>query len=139
MAKENGHRQQITKWLRRIARIWSFPIIVYALLMFFGYTWSWITTGVADPYVVEEVSLIEALPPILLFVSVLGLGIAWRWEQVGAVISLIFQLATLLFLIIQRPITEDFNRAMIPYLMVAVTVIPGILFLLCYFIDREGA
>ena len=81
MAKSNGSRHQITKWLRRIARIWSFPIIVYALMMFIGYAWSWATTGVADPYVVEEVPFIEALPPILLFVSVIGLGIAWRWEK----------------------------------------------------------
>ena len=138
MAKSNGSRHQITKWLRRIARIWSFPIIVYALMMFIGYARSWATTGVADPYVVEEVPFIEALPPILLFVSVIGLGIAWRWEKLGAVISLIFLLATLLLLIIQRPITEDFSRAMIPYLMLIVTAIPGVLFLACYFTDREG-
>jgi len=55
MTKGNDSRNRVTKWIRRIARIWSFPIIVYALLMFSGYTWSWVTTGVADPHAVEAV------------------------------------------------------------------------------------
>jgi hypothetical protein len=136
MKIKNESRHQVTKWLRWIARIWSIPIIVYALMMFIGYTWSWVTTGVADPYAVEDVPLIEALPPILLFVSVIGLGIAWRWEHIGAGLALFFQLATLMLLLIDRPITEDFSRAAIPYLLTIVVAIPGLLFLVCYFSDR---
>ncbi|RKX75362.1 MAG: hypothetical protein DRP87_14765 [Spirochaetes bacterium] len=70
-----------SKWIRWIARIWSSPIIIYSLILVAGYTWNWVTTGVADPYAVEAYPPIEALPPILMFLSVLGLGIAWRWER----------------------------------------------------------
>jgi hypothetical protein len=138
MANQKGNHHRLIKWLRWIARIWSFPIIVYALMMFIGYTWSWVTTGVADPYAVEEVPFIEALPPILLFASVIGLGIAWRWERFGSILSLSFAFVTQILLIIQRPITEDISRALIPHILCLVIAIPGVLFLVCYFTDRDG-
>ena len=121
-----------TKWIRWIARIWSSPIIVYSLIMLTGYAWNWVTIGKADPYAVEGYPLVEAVPPILMFLSVLGLAIAWRWEKLGGVLALIFQLATLLVLLIQRPITQDFSRSAIPYLMLVVVAIPGILFLVAW-------
>ena len=119
------------KWVRWIARIWSLPILVYSLLILAGYAWNWVTIGKADPYSVEGYPLTEALPPILMFLSVLGLGIAWRWERLGGMITLVFQFATLLLLLFQRPITHDFHRSVIPYLMLTVITIPGILFLVC--------
>jgi hypothetical protein len=121
-----------TIWIRRIARIWSSPIIIYSLLMVIGYAWNWVTIGKADPYTVEGYPLIEALPPILMFISVLGLGVAWRWDGLGGAITLVFQLATLLLLLIQRPLNQDFSRSVIPYLMSLVITIPGILFLVCW-------
>lgn len=139
MTRKIESRNQITKWTRRIARIWSFPIIVYAFLMAIGYAWTWATTGVADPYAVEDSPLIEAVPPILMFLSVIGLAIAWRWEKLGGAISLIFQLATLFLLTIQRPLTDDFYRSLMPYLMSMVIVIPGILFLVCCYRSRRVA
>jgi hypothetical protein len=137
MMKDNENRNQITKWTRRIARIWSFPIIVYALIMFIGYAWSWVTTGVADPYAVEGYPPIEALPPILMFLGILGLGIAWRWERLGGAINLFFQITVILLLLITRPITQDFSRSAIPYFMSILTVIPGILFLICWWRSRR--
>jgi hypothetical protein len=127
----------VTKWMRRIARIWSFPIIVYSLIMLIGYAWNWVTIGKADPYTVEGYPPVEALPPILMFLGVLGLGISWRWEGLGGAITLAFQLATLLLLLIQRPITHDFYRSAIPYLMSLVITIPGILFLVCWWRSRR--
>ncbi len=131
MTKDNYTGDRATIWIRRIARIWSFPIVVFALIMFAGYTWSWVTTGIADPYAVEDVSLVESLPPILMFLSVLGLGIAWRWERWGGTISLLFLLATIVVLLSQGPITQELSRAAVPYLMSLVIAIPGILFLVC--------
>ncbi len=128
---------RVTKRIRRIARIWSFPIIVYSLMMLTGYAWNWVTIGKADPYAVEGYPLVEALPPILMFLSVLGLAIAWRWEKLGGAIALVFQLATLLLLLIQRPITQDFPRSAIPYLMLVVVAIPGILFLVAWRRSRK--
>lgn len=131
---DNGDRT--TKWIRWIARIWSSPIIVFSLIMLTGYAWNWVTIGKADPYAVEGYSLVEALPPILMFLSVLGLGIAWRWEKLGGAIALVFQLATLLVLLIQIPITQDFPRSAIPYLMLVIVAIPGILFLVGWWRSR---
>jgi hypothetical protein len=128
---------RVTKRIRRIARIWSFPIIVYSLMMMTGYAWNWVTIGKADPYAVEGYPLIEALPPILMFLSVLGLAIAWRWEKLGGAIALVFQLATLVLLLIQRPITQDFSRSAIPYLMLVIVAIPGILFLVVWRRSRK--
>ena len=132
MTNVSNTDDRVTKWIRRIARIWSSPIIAFSLIMLIGYAWNWVTIGKADPYTVEGYPPIEALPPILMFISVIGLGIAWRWEGLGAAIALGFQLATLLLLLIQRPLTQDFSRAVIPYLMLLVITIPGILFLVCW-------
>ena len=129
-ASDSGERAP--KRIRRVARIWSAPIIVYSLMMLAGYSWSWVTTGTADPYAVEGYPLVEALPPILMFLSVLGLGIAWRWERLGGAITLGFELGVLLLLLMHRPITDDFSRSAIPYLMSTVIAIPGILFLICW-------
>jgi len=75
--KNGNHTSDIAvKWICLIARIWSAPIIVYSLMMLAGYAWNWVTIGKADPYTVEGYPFVEALPPILMFVSVLGLGIA---------------------------------------------------------------
>jgi len=132
MTKDNEDRNQITKWIRWIARIWSIPIILYALVFFIGFTWSWVTTGVADPYAVEGYPPIEALPPILMFLGIIGLGIAWRWEKWGGAIDLFFQVAVLVVLLITRPFTQDLSRSVIPYSLAVVTAIPGILFLVCW-------
>ena len=137
MTNVSDTSDRATKWIRLIARIWSSPIIVYALIMLTGYAWNLVTIGKADPYTVEDYPLTEALPPILMFLSVLGLVIAWRWEKLGGAITLFFIFAVLLLLFIQRPITHDFYRSAIPYLMSIVIVIPGILFFVCWWRSRS--
>ena len=132
MTKSDDRRHRATKWIRWIARVWSFPIVVYALLLFAGYAWNWVTTGVADPHAVENVPFLEALPPIFLLLSAVGLGLAWRWELLGGTISAVFVLAALAVLLIDRPITHDFPRSAIPYLLSLIVAVPGILFLVCW-------
>jgi len=63
--------------------------------MLIGYAWNWITIGKPDPYATEGYSSIENLIPITLGVSVLGLVIAWRWEGLGGMITIISHLVTL--------------------------------------------
>ena len=99
--------------------------------MFIGYTVNWITTGVADPYAVEGYPFIENLPPIFMFVSILGLVIAWFNEKLGGIINIIFCLATLPLLLIHWPIPQDFRYA-VPYILLIIIVIPGMLFLICW-------
>ncbi|NOR83717.1 MAG: hypothetical protein GQ526_09515 [Ardenticatenales bacterium] len=139
MTEGEDSRNRVTKWIRWIARIWSFPIVIFALLMLTGYAWNWVTTGVADPYAVEDYPPIEALPPILMFVSVLGLGIAWRWERLGGTIAIVFQLAAFLLLSFTTPITRDFPRSAVPYLMSIVIATPGILFLVGWWRSSKRA
>jgi membrane-anchored protein YejM (alkaline phosphatase superfamily) len=139
MAKGNRSRDRVTKWIRWIVRIWSFPIMVYALLLLVGYAWNWVTTGVADPYAVEDYPPTEALPPIFTFLSIVGLGIAWRWERLGGAIVVVFQLAVLSLLLVQRPLTDDFPRLAIPYLLSMIVTIPGVLFLICWWRSRSAA
>ena len=117
------------KWIRLVARIWSAPIILYAVLMAAGYTWSWLTTGVADPYAVEGTTFFDALPPILLFISTLGLALAWRWEKFGGGLSLFFTAGVVIVLLIQRGTSGDLGH-MIPYLFALIILVPGILFLI---------
>lgn len=130
MAENKKEHYQGAIWIRRIARLWSVPIILYSLIMFTGYFWSWLTTGVADPYAVEDVPLFEALPPILIFISTIGLGIAWKWERLGGWVAFGFQVITLAILFIQRPITDEIQRWAIPYTLSIIVTIPGILFLI---------
>jgi hypothetical protein len=132
MAKGSGSRDRVTKWIRWIARIWSLPIVVYVLLMLVGYAWNWANMGVADPYAVEDYPPIENLPPILMFLSVLGLGVGWRWERLGGMIAIVFQLAALAVLLIHSPLAQDFPRSAIPYLLSVIVTIPGLLFLVCW-------
>ena len=131
MTKEIGSsdsRDRLTKWIRWVARIWSVPIIVIALLVFAGNLWSWATTGVADPNAVEGYPWTEALPPIFMLVSILGLGLAWYWERLGAIIALVFQLAVILTLLIQTPLARDYPRTAMPYVLWVIVTIPGVLF-----------
>ena len=137
MRKATGSSDRLTRGIRWIARIWSVPIMLYALIMIVGYTWSWMTTGVADPHAREDVPFIEGLPPVFLLLSIVGLGIAWRWERLGGSIALLFLLAALPLILYFTPITRNFPGTAIPYVLVAVVAIPAALFLVCGWRSRR--
>jgi hypothetical protein len=127
-------------WIRWIARIWSAVIVAVALFVVAGYALSWITTGTADPYAAEDYPFIENLPPLFMLLSVLGLGIAWRWEGVGGAVALVFSLATLPILLVHWPIAHDFPRYLVaPYGVWLVVAVPGVLFLVCGWRSRKRA
>ena len=132
--KHKGDRS--TKRIRRIARIWSAVIIVYALLMLIGYTVSWVTTGEADPHAEEDYQFIENIPPIFMLLAILGLAIAWRFEKIGGMINLGFCLATIPILLIHWPIIQD-PRFAVPYILLIIVAFPGILFLGYWWRTRE--
>ena len=139
MPNDPKSHNQVIVWIRWIARIWSAPIILYALLMLGGYAWNLITIGVADPYTTGDYPPIEAVPPILLFASILCFIIAWRWERLGGALALAFQLAALVALLAHRPIiSEDYNRSAFPYLLVLFVIGPSILFLISGWRSRKA-
>ena len=118
--------------LRRIARIWSIVIIVFTLIMLIGYAVNWVKTGTADPYAMKDYPPIENLIPLTLILSVLGLGLAWRWEGLGGVINIGFYLANLavhFWMISPRPY---------PYPIAIALLTPGILFLVCWWKSRKA-
>ena len=138
MPNVNDVGDRATKWIRWIARIWGTLIIAFTLLMLIGYAWNWVTTGKADPHAVEDYPPIENLPPLFGLLSVLGLGVAWRWEGLGGAITVVFNLAALPVLLIHWPITHDFPRYLVaPYGTWMIIAIPGILFLMCWWRSKK--
>jgi hypothetical protein len=120
----------VTPWIRWIARIWGGLVVAVALLYLVGSAWSWVTTGEVDPHAAEAYPPIENVPPLLMGVGALGLGIAWRWERVGGAITVISQLLALPVLLIHWPISEGFPRYLLaPYGVALAIGIPGALFL----------
>jgi hypothetical protein len=139
MPNVNDAGERATKWIRWTARIWGSLIVAFTLLFFIGYAWNLVTTGVADPHAVEDYPPIENLPPLFAFLSVLGLGLAWRWEGLGGGIAVAFSLAYLPVLLIHWPIGHDFPRyLMAPYGVWVVIAIPGVLYLICWWRSRKG-
>jgi hypothetical protein len=74
--------------IRQLARVFSAIIILLTILIAVGHIFG-------DEPVVEDYPPIENLMPIILGLSVAGLGIAWRWEGIGSALSIIFFLAHL--------------------------------------------
>ena len=137
MANTEGDDARVTKWMRWIARIWGTLIILVALLFLVGYASNWVTTGVADPYAVEDYPPIEDWPPRLMFLSVLGLALAWRWEGWGGAMAVLPQLVNLPLFLIHWPIARDFPRYLFaPYGVSMLTAIPGVLFMVCWWRSR---
>jgi len=126
---------KVTKRLRLIALIISAPIIIYALATMIGYGYNWITTGTADPHALEDYPFIENIPPILLLLAIVGLGIAWCSAKVGGIINLLFCLLTLIVLPFTRD-TLDF-RSMMPMILVIIIAIPGVLFIMYWRRSRK--
>ena len=133
MAALNSASDRTTQRLRWIARIWSAIVIAVIMFILIGYVSNWITTGTVDPYAAENYPPIENLPPLFMFLSAVGLGIAWRWEGWGGAIAVLFQLANLPIFLIHWPIAERFpNYLIAPYGLAAIVAAPGILFLVCW-------
>ena len=129
-----------TKRIRWIARTWGTLLVAFTLLVFTGYAWNWLTTGEADPHAADDYPPIENVPPLLGFLSVLGLAIAWRWEGLGAAIAIGSNLAGLPVLLVHWPITHDFPRYLVaPYGIWMAIAIPGILFLICWWRSKPSA
>ncbi len=117
-----------TRW---IARIWSVPLILYALVVLIGTAATALGLGSPDPYAVqEELTTADYLPPVLLSLSALGLALAWRWEKLGSYLSLAFLAAALVSLLVQVPLSSLTWAASTPYWLCLAALVPGILFLI---------
>jgi hypothetical protein len=115
-----------TKWIRRIARAWSIVILTITLVMIIAHL------VVPDPNEVDYPP-IENLLVLMMCLSVLGLGIAWRWESLGGAISVGFFLAhlALYWAIRQKFFPLEVLAILSPVL------ITGMLFLVCWWRTRS--
>jgi hypothetical protein len=138
MPDANDARDRVTKRIRWIARVWGTLIVAFTLLVLIGYASNWVTTGRADPYAVDDYPPIENLPPLLGLLSVVGLGVAWRWEGVGGAIAVAFNLAGLPVLLVHWPIARGFPRYLVaPYGTWMAIAIPGMLYLICWWRSKK--
>lgn len=117
---------QRTKWMRRIARGLSVLIIGITLLVIIG--------NLVEPEPAElDYPPIENLLPFFMVLSVLGLGLAWRWEALGSFISLgFFILHLILFWAIRK---EFFPLEML--LVFSPLPITAGLFLACWWLEKR--
>ena len=130
MTKANGTTNRTTNMMRRIARIWAAVLIGITLIILIGYGVNWARAGTADPYAMDNYPPSENLIPLTLFLSVLGAGIAWRWEGWGGAINIASYLANLAvhhWILSPRPY---------PYVLALIITPPGILFLACWWRSR---
>jgi len=112
------------KILRWIARIWG--IIIALVVVMIAIT--------PDPYAVRPPSGIEIFYLSLYAVSALGLLVAWKWELIGAIISIVAMLAQA----ISISIGEGFAFYIKGIVLVElVFFIPAILFIVCWTLSRR--
>jgi hypothetical protein len=114
----NGRRIAI---LRKIARIWSLVIIGLGILLFIAETIESQTTELA-PY-----PWFENLIPVTLFLSVVGLAVAWKWEGIGGGMAVGFAVVNLLIYL-----ATGRSKVAAVALILAPVVLPGLLFLTCW-------
>lgn len=116
-----------TKWIRRIARIWSIVVIAFTLFMFIAHV-----VG-PDEHTVDDYPPIENLQPVLMVLSVMSLALAWRWERIGGILNISFFVANLL---LYWAIHGRFFP--LPGLAtLSLAIVPGVLFLVCWWRTRQ--
>lgn len=119
--KDNAtNEDKLTRILRRIARIWSMVIIALVIVILVGEI---LEAAATDP---QAYPWFENLIPLTVLTAVLGLALAWRWEGVGAVITIVSVLMNLGVYIAT-------GRGAVLVVMAILTplAIPGVLFLIC--------
>ena len=115
-----------TKRIRSVARIWSLVIIGITLVVLVAYV------VVPDPDATDYPP-IENLFPLAMGLSVVGLGVAWRWEGLGEAINIGFFLVNLVLYWFIRGIFFPLGGVAI----LSLTIVPGIMFLVCWWRSKS--
>ena len=127
MTDSSDRTDVTTKWLRRVARIWSIVVIAFTLFITVAHV------AVPEPHATDYPP-IENLLPVVMLLSVLGLAIAWRREGIGGTINVgMFLLHMGLYWIIRG---KPFPLRAVPTL--SMVVVPGVLFLVCWWRSRPN-
>jgi hypothetical protein len=106
--------------LQRAARIWSVILFIIAFIILIGES--------AFPHTGEDYPPIENLLPVLMFLSVASLGLAWKRELLSGILNIAFFLANyiLYWVINARPFPI---RGLA---ILSLAVVPGILYIISW-------
>ena len=126
MPSDSSKLSVITSHIRGVARIWSGLVWLLALILVVG-----TRDAPASRNLVN--APLDILIPISLLISLVGLGIAWRWEGWGVVINIGFYLAILpLYWLIHR---EWIHISIMVGL--SPVILPGVLFGVAWFLSKK--
>jgi len=112
-----------TNTIRKIARIWSLVIFAIALIILIAE----IIEAWLNPELINSYPWYENLIPMTLFLAVVGLSLAWRWEVFGSVLCIICIVANYVMYIAFGG--SGRGLYVVPLILLPV-FIPGILFLI---------
>ena len=114
--------------LRKITRIWSVVLIVLGILVFVAEIFE-APSMTLDPYPWWEI-----LMPLSIFLAILCLGLAWRWEALGGILAIVFcAINLLLYAITGR------DRFFAVLLITLPVLVPGILYVIYSWRSKIGA
>ena len=115
---------QTRKIIRWIARIWAALMVAFMLFMFIAHI---VEDGIGP---IVGFTTRDAFMMVSMFGSIIGLGLAWKWERLGGWMTVGGMLAFYLFDYI---FSGDFPQGP-TFLIIA---FPGILFLILAYASKE--
>ena len=126
MTTNSSKKSVIASRIRGVARIWSTLVWLLALILVFG-----TRNSPANSILVN--TPLDILIPISLLISLIGLGIAWRWEGWGILINFGFFLAILpiYWLLHQEWIHVSILVGLSP------VILPGMLFGVAWLLSKK--
>ena len=127
MSSNSSKISVISSRIRGVARIWSILVWLLALILVVG------TRNLPSGSSLDNTPY-DILIPISLLISLIGLGIAWRWEGRGVLINLAFYFAI-------TPIYWLLHREWIHIsIMVGLSpvILPGILFAVSWILSKKA-
>ena len=127
MAAKSSKVFQIAQRFRGVARVWSVLVFILALILGIG-----TLNAPSSSYLINDP--FDILIPVSLLTSLIGLGIAWRWEGWGVLVNFGFYLAIpLLYWLLHR---EWINIS----IMVGISpvILPGVLFAVAWLLSKKG-
>ena len=126
MSSNSSKISIISSRIRGMARIWSILVWLLALILVVG------TLNLPSGSSLINAPL-DILIPLSLLISLIGLGIAWRWEGWGILINFVFYLAILpiYWLLHQEWIHISIMVGLSP------VILPGVLYAFSWILSRK--
>jgi hypothetical protein len=112
--------------IRGVARVWSVLVWLLALVLVIGSRKGTSTNGIGN-------APLDILVPVCLLISLIGLGIAWRWEGWGVLINIAFYIsvAPLYWLLHREWIQASIMVGLSP------VILPGVLFGVAWLLSKK--